>query len=173
MKLAIIHDHLTQVGGAEKVLKIFHEMFPDAPIFTLVYNEEKMAGIFPKQNIHTSLLQKYPWGVKHYQWYLPIMPTATESHNLSNFDVVLSSSSALAKGVITPSNSLHICYCHTPTRYLWSDTHSYVENLNYPFFIKKCIPFILNKLRVWDFIAAQRVDLFIANSKFVSERIKK
>src|SRR3989344_3160725 len=148
-------------------------MFPQAPIFTLVYNEEKMSGIFSKENIETSFLQKYPWGVKHYQWYLPIMPAATESYNLSDFDVILSSSSALAKGVITPSNSLHICYCHTPTRYLWSDTLSYVENLKYPFIIKKCIPFILNKLRVWDFIAGQRVDLFVANSKFVSERIKK
>ena len=173
MKIAIIHDHLTQIGGAEKVLKIFHEMFPEAPIYTLVFNEGKMNNLIPKEIIKTSFLQKLPWGVLRYQWYLSLMPTATESYDLTEFDVVLSSSSALAKGVITQSNTVHICYCHTPTRYLWSDTHMYLAGLRYPFFIKKIIPYVLNKLRIWDYSAAQRVDVFIANSRFVAMRIKK
>lgn len=173
MKIAIVHDHLTQIGGAEKVLRVFHEMFPKAPIFTLVCNENKIEGLIPKENLRTSFLQQLPWGVSRYQWYLSLMPTATESYDLSEYDVVLSSSSALAKGIITQSNTLHICYCHTPTRYLWSDTRPYIEGLRYPFFIKKIIPFMLNKLRIWDFAAAQRVDIFIANSNFVARRIKK
>lgn len=173
MKIAIIHDHLTQIGGAEKVLKVFHEMFLDAPIYTLVFNESKMNNLIPKENIKISFLQKLPFGVSHYQWYLSLMPTATESYDLSDFDVVLSSSSALAKGVITQSDTIHICYCHTPTRYLWSDTHMYLAGLRYPFIIKKIIPLILNKLRIWDYSVAQRVDVFIANSKFVAQRIKK
>ena len=173
MKIAIIHDHLTQIGGAEQVLKVFHEMFPEAPIYTLVFNEGKMNNLIPKEIIKTSFLQKLPWGVLRYQWYLSLMPTATESYDLTEFDVVLSSSSALAKGVITQSNTVHICYCHTPTRYLWSDTHMYLAGLRYPFFIKKIIPYVLNKLRIWDYSAAQRVDVFIANSKFVAMRIKK
>lgn len=173
MKIAIVHDHLTQIGGAEKVLRVFHEMFPNSPIYTLVYDEKKMEKIFPKSLIRASFLQKLPGAVKHYQWYLPLMPIATESYDMSGFDVVLSSCSALSKGVIIHSNTLHICYCHTPTRYLWSDTHSYVAGLRYPFFIKKFIPLILNRLRVWDQVAAQRVDVFIANSNFVAQRIQK
>lgn len=173
MKIAIVHDHLTQIGGAEKVLSIFHEMFSEAPIFTLVYDKEKIGDLINEKNIKTSFIQKLPWGVSHYQWYLSLMPTATESYDLTDYDVVISSSSALAKGVITQSNTHHICYCHTPTRYLWSDTHLYLAGLRYPFFIKKIIPFVLNKLRIWDYSAAQRVDVFIANSKFVADRIKK
>jgi glycosyltransferase involved in cell wall biosynthesis len=91
----------------------------------------------------------------------------------SGYDVILSSTSALAKGLITPSEALHICYCHTPTRYLWSDAHSYVEELRQPQIIKKILPLLLHKLRIWDLFAAQRVDYFIANSQFVAQRIKK
>ncbi|MCR4280179.1 MAG: glycosyltransferase, partial [Candidatus Komeilibacteria bacterium] len=90
-----------------------------------------------------------------------------------DYDIVLSSTSALAKGLITPPGTLHICYCHTPTRYLWSDTHSYVEELKQPRLIKKILPLVLHKLRIWDMFASQRVDFFIANSKFIAARIKK
>jgi glycosyltransferase involved in cell wall biosynthesis len=173
MKLALVHDHLTQEGGAEKVLKIFQEIWPKAPTYTLFYNPKKLGDLFSGIEIKTSFLQKIPGAVNHYQWFLPLMPTATESYNLMNYDIILSSCSALAKGVITNSNSLHICYCHTPTRYLWSDTHRYVEESHYPRWVKKIIPMVLTHLRTWDQLAAQRVDVFVANSKTVAERIKK
>lgn len=173
MKVALIHDHLTQDGGAEKVLKVLQEVFPDAPTFTLVYDKEKMGEHFRGADIKTSFIQKLPFGVKKYQWYLPLMPAATESYDLTDYDVVISSSSAFAKGVITLPETVHICYCHTPTRYLWSDTHSYVDELKYPGFIKSLIPHVLSRIRIWDRHAADRVDHFIANSKTVKDRIKK
>jgi glycosyltransferase involved in cell wall biosynthesis len=101
------------------------------------------------------------------------MPSATESHDLSDYDVVVSSSSAFAKGVITKPGAVHICYCHTPTRYLWSDTHSYVQELNAPRIVKAALPVFLNRLRVWDRLSAERVDKFVANSRTVADRIRK
>lgn len=173
MKIALIHDHLTQEGGAEKVLEVFQEIWPDAPTYTLLYDKDKLGKLFADKNIKTSFLQKIPGAIKHYQWFLPLMPTATESYDLMDYDVVVSSSSAMAKGVITRSNTLHFCYCHTPTRYLWSDTHRYIEELKYNKLIKLFIPPILTRLRMWDQLASQRVDHYIANSKDVSDRIKK
>lgn len=173
MKIALVHDHLTQLGGAEQVLKVFQEIWPPAPTFTLFFDQKKLGQVFKNKDIKTSFLQNWPGAVKHYQWFLPLMPTATESYDLMEYDVVLSSCSAMAKGVITRSNTLHICYCHTPTRYLWSDTHRYVEELKYNRLIKKIVPYFLNHLRSWDQLAAQRVDIFVANSKNVSGRIKK
>ena len=114
-----------------------------------------------------------PWGIKHYQWYLPFMPTATESFNLDGFDVVLSSSSMFAKGVITQPETLHISYCHTPTRYLWSDSHRYLSELHIPKILKKMTPFLLTQIRMWDYLAAARADHMVANSSIVRERIQK
>lgn len=171
-KIALVHDHLVQEGGAELVLKIFTELFPDAPLFTLVA-DKKFLKQFSHTQIHTSFLQNIPGSTKHYQWLLPLMPTATELYDLSQYDVVLSSSSAFSKGVITKSTALHICYCHTPTRYLWTDTHSYVKELKHSSIIKGLLPFFLSSLRMWDALAADRVDKFIANSKTVQERIRK
>ena len=173
MKIALIHDHLTQYGGAEQVLKVFQGIWPDAPTFTLFFDKDKLGENFRDKDIRTSFLQRWPGAVKHYQWFLTFMPTATEGYNLMDYDVVLSSCSAMAKGVVTRSNTLHICYCHTPTRYLWSDTHRYIDELKYNRLIKKLMPFVLNRLRVWDQLAAQRVDIFVANSKNVADRIKK
>jgi len=173
MKIALVHDHLTQEGGAERVLQVFQEIWPEAPTYTLLYDKEKLGPIFKNKDIRTSFLQKWPGAIKHYQWFLPLMPTATENYNLMDYDVVLSSCSAMAKGIVTRSNTIHFCYCHTPTRYLWSDTHRYLEELKYNRLIKKFIPPVLNKLRIWDQLAAQRVDNFIANSKNVSDRIEK
>ena len=173
MKIALIHDHLIQEGGAERVLQILQEIYPQAPTYTLLYDKEKLGQLFKNKVIKTSFLQNWPGALKHYQWFLPFMPIATESYDLMDYDVVISSCSAMAKGVITRSNTLHFCYCHTPTRYLWSDTHRYVEELKYNRIVKKIIPLTLNKLRSWDQLAAQRVDFFIANSKNVADRIKK
>ncbi|MDP3964842.1 MAG: glycosyltransferase [bacterium] len=173
MKIALIHEHLAQDGGAEKVLQAFQEMFPEAPTYTLVYDRSSAHSSFQDKTIHTSFLQKIPFGVKHYQWMLPWMPTAVERYDLTDYDVVLSSCSAFAKGVITRPDAKHICYCHSPTRYLWSDTHQYVRELNYPRLVKALIPFWLPKIRLWDQMAAQRVDSFIANSSMVQQRIEK
>jgi len=172
MKIALIHDHLTQEGGAEKVLQVLQDIYPQAPTYTLFYDAEKIKT-FKDKKIITSFLQKMPWALKKYQMYLPLMPTATESYNLIDYDMVISSCSAFAKGVITRSNTIHICYCHTPTRYLWSDTHRYVEELGYNRIIKKIIPLILTRLRQWDRLAADRVDYFLASSKNVAKRIEK
>jgi len=173
MKVALIHEHLAQDGGAEKVLKVFQEIYPKAPTYTLVYDKKKANKVFRNKDIRTSFIQKFPFGVKKYKWFLMLMPAAVEDYNLSEYDVILSSSSAFSKGVITLPKTTHICYCHSPTRYLWSDTHSYVQELSYNRLIKKILPFYLTKLRLWDYSAAQRVDQFIANSECVGKRINK
>jgi glycosyltransferase involved in cell wall biosynthesis len=173
MKVALIHDHLAQDGGAEKVLKVFSEMFPEAPIYTLLYEKKNADKYFKDKKIETSVIQKLPGGVKHYQWYMPFMPMAVEFFDLKNYDLVISDASAFAKGVITAPDTLHICYCHTPTRYLWSDTHQYINELRYNKYFKKVISLVLNYVRVWDRVAADRVDKFIANSKTVQRRIAK
>ncbi|MFA5107160.1 MAG: glycosyltransferase [Patescibacteria group bacterium] len=173
MKIALIHEHLAQDGGAERVLQAFQELYPDAPTYTLVYDRKRANPSFRDRKIYTSFIQKIPLGLRHYQWFLPWMPTAVEHYDLSEYDVILSSCSAFAKGVITRPDSIHICYCHSPTRYLWSDTYSYVQELRYPLLIKKLIPFILPRIRLWDQLAAQRVDEFIANSQSVRQRIAK
>lgn len=173
MKVALIHDHLAQDGGAEKVLKVLADMFPEAPIYTLLYEKKYADKYFKSRHIETSIIQRLPGGVKHYQWYMPFMPMAVEFFDLNDFDVVISDASAFAKGVITSSQTLHICYCHTPTRYLWSDTHQYIYDLKYNKYFKKVISLVLNYIRMWDKLAADRVDSYIANSRFVAGRIKK
>lgn len=173
MRVALIHDHLAQDGGAEKVLKVLCEIFPEAPIYTLLYEPKNASKNFKDREIKTSIIQRLPGGVKHYKWYLPFMPLAVEFFDLSDYDLVISDASAFAKGVITSTETLHICYCHTPTRYLWSDTHQYINELKYNKYLKKVISLMLSSLRRWDRLAADRVDAYIANSRFIAERIKK
>lgn len=172
MKIALIHDYLAQDGGAEKVLKSFHEIWPEAPIFVLFHDRKKIAD-FNQAHIHESWISKMPFVSSHFQWYLPWMPQATEQYNLKNFDVVVSSSSAFAKGIIVQPGTLHISYCHTPARYLWTDPQEYVEELHYNRLVKSILPKIIHRLRLWDKISADRVDFFIANSKTVEQRIRK
>jgi len=171
MKIALLHDYLNQAGGAERVLLALSELYPEAPIYTLIHDPKRLSG-FENKNIKTSFLQKLPFAGSKIRYYLPLMPTAVESLNLSAYDVVISSSSALIKGVITHPNTLHICYCHTPTRYLWSETHEYHKDIKEGRLVKKFLPLMLTRLRLWDHLAAQRVDHFIANSQFVAQRIK-
>ncbi len=174
MKVALIHDYLSQDGGAERVLLALQTMWPDAPTYVWFYNKKNFAGTFEGKDIRTSFIQKLPFGKTHYQWYLPFLPMATERHDLSDFDVVISSASSFAKGIITRPDTLHICYCHTPTRYLWTDTHEYVENLPYNTLIKKLvIPPVVSRLRLWDQLSTTRVDHFVANSHTVAARIWK
>ncbi len=173
MKVALVHDHLTQNGGAERVLEAMQNIWPKAPTFTLLYDKSIMDPVFGHRDIRTSFLQNIPGALKRSRWLLPLMPTATESHDLSDHNVIVSSTSAFSKGIIPSNDAIHICYCHTPTRYLWSDTHSYVEELKVPSVVKFLLPPLLSNLRTWDRLAADRVDYFIANSETVRRRIKK
>lgn len=173
MKVALVHDHLNQIGGAENVLKALHEIYPDAPIFTLIYDEQAMGDFCKDMTVVTSGIQRLPGGNRFFKWLLPLMPSAMERFDLTGFDVVLSSSSAFAKGVITRPEALHVCYCYTPTRYLWHDTHGYTQELPANKFLKRILLLVLTYLRVWDRAAADRVDQFIGISRHVQERIRK
>jgi glycosyltransferase involved in cell wall biosynthesis len=173
MKIAFVHDYLVQYGGAERVLECLCELYPYASIYTIVYNKEAMHGVFEDKRIYTSYLQKFPFAKKWHRAFPLLMPPAIEEFDLSKYDVVISDSSSYAKGVITNPETLHICYMHTPMRYAWDDCQKYTRDFYFPYFIKRLIPFAMNYIRVWDKISADRVDLFIANSNFVSRRIKK
>lgn len=172
MKIALVHDYLAQDGGAERVLKAFHELWPEAPIFVLFHDKKKITG-FKQATIEESFLSRFPFIKSRFQWYLPLMPLATERYNLEDFDVVISSTSAFAKGVLTGPNTLHISYCHTPARYLWSDAHHYIDDLPHNWFIKAVLPRFISRMRLWDKMSADRVDYFIANSHTVQKRIQK
>jgi len=173
MKVALVHDYLTQLGGAEKVLQSFQHLFAASSIFVLLYNRQQVGSVFAPQQIKTTWLQHLPLATRRHQWYLIFMPTAIESHHLTNYDLVLSSSSSMAKGVQVAQHIPHICYCHTPTRYLWHDEGFYVEDLKYNKLVKKIIPLFLPRIKHWDLLAAQRVNYFIANSKVVQQRIRR
>ena len=171
--MALVHDYLNQYGGGERVLGTFCEMFPRAPIFTLLYDEKLTGRAFHDRQVFTSFLQKIP-GAKYYHRWLPmLMPLAVEQFDLSPFDLVISNSASFAKGVITKPQTRHISYCMTPTRFLWDDSHKYLDGFQRPGLIKKFTPFLLNYLRIWDHEASSRVDQFVAISSFVKGRIKK
>jgi len=171
MKIAIVHDFLNQYGGAEKVIEVFNDLFPDAPIFTSIYLEDKMPIIFKKMSVKTSFMQKFPFLDKHFKKYLIFYPKAIESFDLSNYDMILSSSSSFAKGAIKNINSCHICYCYSPMRYVWDYKH-YIEKENFNRLILKILPFALRKLKKWDLKTIGRVDYYIAISNYIKDRIK-
>jgi len=173
MKIALVHDFLMQDGGAEKVLRVFQEMFPEAPTYALMIDKNNIDPFFHDKDIRTSFLQNMPFSAKKYQWYLSLMPQAIERFDLMQYDVVLSSCGSFSKGIITKPDTLHVCYCYTPTRYLWMDTHTYVKEVKVTPLVKWIIPFALNKIRIWDRVAADRVDKYIAISNAVKRRIKK
>jgi len=173
MRVALVHDYLNQYGGAERVLEAFCEIWPEAPIFTLIYDRQRTGQAFDGRRIKTSFLQKIPFVRSHHRPFLMLMPLAIESFDFSKYDLVISDSASFAKGIITRSSTLHICYCHTPTRYAWDDSHKYIREFGYPSFVRAAIPFFMNYLRVWDQAAAERPDKFIANSQFVASRIQK
>jgi glycosyltransferase involved in cell wall biosynthesis len=172
-KVAIVHDHLAQDGGAERVVQVFRKMYPAAPIFTLVHNPTNAHKSFHNADIRTSFIQRLPGGTRFYQWYLPLMPTAIERFDLSEYDLVISNTASFAKGVITLPKTLHLSYIHSPTRYLWSDTISYVNDLKYPRWLKMLAPHYLSKIRLWDRLAADRPDFLLANSGTIQRRISK
>lgn len=173
MRIALVHDYLVQCGGAEKVLECFCEIFPEALIYAIVYDKNLMHGMFDGKNIKTSYLQRIPFAPTRHRIFPPLMPMAIEQFDFSDYDVVLSDSSAYAKGIITGPQTLHICYMHTPMRYAWDDCHKYTADFYFPSFIKKIVPFFMNYIRIWDRMSAERPDKIIANSNFIARRIKK
>ncbi len=155
------------------MLQVLAAMYPEAPIYTLMYDQKVIDDFFPGRKIEASIIQRLPGGKRFYRWFMPFMPMAVEFFDLRFFDLVISSTSSFAKGVITAPDTFHVCYCHTPTRYLWSDTHQYINELNYNKYFKKIISLILNYVRIWDRQAADRVDFFITNSRTSLKRLKK
>lgn len=173
MKIALVHDYLVQNGGAEKVLEAFCEIFPYAPIYTLVYSEKLMHGSFKGKKIKTSFLQKFPLAAARHRIFPQFMPFAIEQFDFSDYDIVLSDSSSFAKGIITGPKTLHICYMHTPMRFAWDDCQKYNHDFYFPLYIKRLVPFAMNYIRLWDRASADRPDKLIANSHFIARRIKK
>ncbi|MFK7779559.1 MAG: glycosyltransferase [Candidatus Gracilibacteria bacterium] len=174
-KIAIVCDWIKDWGGAEIVLEQLLETFPNADIFTSVFWQQENP-VFKGRKITTSFIQKIPFLNKSHKLALTLRPLAFESFDLSEYDIVLSSTSAESKGIITKPDTLQICYCHTPTRYFWSHYHEYLKMMEFGIFNplgKWLMPKIVHKLRQWDFVAAQRPDFFIANSKNTQARIKK
>ncbi len=172
MKVAIVHDYLNQYGGAERVLEAICELYPDAPIYTSIYDPEAVLHRFDHRTVITSFMQKFPGVMKHHQVYLPFYNYAFESFDLSQYDLVISSSSAWAKGVITGPDTLHICYCHTPMRFVWQyEDYAQRERLNRV--AKAVLPIVLNRVRLWDVNSSGRPDFYVANSQTVARRIAK
>lgn len=174
-KIAIVCDWIKDWWGAELVLAQFLEIFPKADIFTSVFFQ-KENPVFKWRKITTSFIQKIPILNKSHKLALTLRPKAFESFDLSNYDIVISSTSAESKWIITKPETLQICYCHTPTRYFWSHYHEYLDMMEFwilNFLWKWLMPKIVHNLRKWDFIAAQRPDYFLANSKNTASRIEK
>ena len=172
MKVALVHDYLNQMGGAERVVLAFHELFPDAPLYTSIYDPRRVDPAFQKMDIRTSFMQKMPLVKKHHQPFLPFYPFAMERLDLRGYDLVLSSSSAFGKGVITKPETMHICYCHTPMRWCWN-YDEYVEREQLGKLSRSILPYLITWMRIWDQTSAMRVDHFIANSPVVAQRIAK
>lgn len=170
MKIAIVHDFLNQFGGAERVVSALHELYPEAPIYTSIYDANRMPAEFSRMDVHPSFMQNLPFIFSIYKWYFYFYPLAFESFDLSGYDLILSSSSAYAKGIKKHPGQLHICYCHTPMRFVWR-YEDYVRRESIPAVIKDILPFLLEPLKKWDLQTARGVDQFIANSVNVAGRI--
>lgn len=172
MNLAIIADWLPVYAGAEHVIAEFHRLWPNAPIFTTVANRKQL-GPLHDADIRTGTLQKWYGLTGKHQWLLPWMPRAIENIDLRGFDTIVSSSHAIAKGIVPPRTARHICYCHTPMRYAWEMEEEYLNDFHVPQFLRKSIKQKLRDIRRWDLTTAKRVDTFIANSTTTKERIQR
>ena len=172
MKTALVHDWLNQIGGAEDVLETLVSMHPTAPIYTSMYWRKEMPLHWRDWDIRTSFMDHLPFVHRRQQLYFPLYPLAFEQFDFSGFDLVLSNKSGFCHGVITDPETLHICYCLTPTRYVWR-YHQYAEQENLSGLLRAIMPPFLTNLRMWDRLAADRVDHFIAISETVRQRIAK
>ena len=176
LKTAIVHEWLVNYAGSERCVESFTNIWQDAPVFTLVdfLNEDERKIILKGKKAHPSFIQKLPFARTQHRKYLPLFPLAIEQFDLNPYDLVLSSSHAVAKGVLTNSYQLHICYCYTPMRYAWDLYHIYLKEAGLLSGISGLTAkMILHKLRAWDIISSNRVDHFIAISNHISKRIKK
>ncbi len=176
LKTAIVHDWLTTYAGSERCVESFTNIWRDADIFSIVdfLNDKDRQTILKGKKAETSFVQKFPLASKYHRHYFPIFPLAIEQFDLSNYDLVISSSHAFAKGVLTNSNQLHICYCYTPVRYAWDLTHQYFDKESLSGRIQKLVlqP-VLHSIRNWDVASANRVDYFIGISNYIARRIEK
>ncbi len=172
LKVAIVHDWLVTWGGAERVLEALLARYPQAELFTTVYflDETKVTAL-RGHTIHTSFIQRLPGARRHYRRYLPLMPLAVEQFDLKGFDLILSSSHAVAKGIIPDPEAVHVCYCYSPMRYAWDMQHQYLRQSRAKGLKLLLMRWQLHKLRLWDFASAQRVDHFIAISHYIQRRI--
>ncbi|WP_447907943.1 glycosyltransferase family 4 protein [Serratia fonticola] len=175
VSVGIIADWLVSYAGAEKVIAEFIDIFPDSELYSVVdFLSDESRELFGNKKATTTFIQKLPSAKKNYQKYLPLMPLAIEQLDVSKHDIILSSSHAVAKGVLTGPDQLHISYVHSPIRYAWDLQHQYLREANLNHGIKGSIArLLLHKLRVWDCRTANGVDHFIANSNFIARRIKK
>jgi glycosyltransferase involved in cell wall biosynthesis len=171
VKTAIIHYWLVNMRGGEKMLEALLELFPEADIFTHVYDPQAVSDSINSHKVYTSYIQKLPFAKKLYQKYMPLMPNALNGFNLRDYDLVISSEAGPVKGVVPDVDAYHICYCHSPMRYLWDMYHEYFRGAGFitRFFMKRLIP----RLRLWDITSANMVDRFITNSHYVAKRIKR
>ncbi|RME57183.1 glycosyltransferase family 4 protein [Candidatus Parcubacteria bacterium] len=171
MKVAIVHYWLVGMRGGEKVIEQLCELFPQADIFTHVYDEGAVSETIRKHHVNTTFINRLPKAKSMYQSYLPLMPLALEQLDLRGYDLVISSESGPSKGVLTDPEAVHICYCHTPMRYIWDMYQDYYRNSGK---LKRLVmPPLLHYLRMWDVSSSTRVDQFVANSNFIAKRIKK
>lgn len=167
MKVAFVYDRVNKWGGAERVLLILKELFPDAPLFTSVYNKQTAAWA-KKFTVYPSFLQQFPFAKSYHEWFPLLMPLAFESFSFDAYDLVISVTSEAAKGIITKPQTTHLCICLTPTRYLWSGYATYFSNTFFRFLSKPLVSY----LRTWDKIAASRPDYLVAISHEVQKRIQ-
>jgi glycosyltransferase involved in cell wall biosynthesis len=172
LRVALVHDYLNQQGGAEKVVDVFTEMFPSAPLYTSVYDRGRMPARWRNVDIRTSFLQRISPTLSVAKAMLPLYPMAFESFDLSEYDLVLSSTTTFAKGVITRPETCHVCYCNSTTRFLWM-YHEYLAKQRLPRAARAVLPLATTPLRVWDYAAAGRVDYFVAGSRNAARRIAK
>ncbi|MCS6802493.1 MAG: glycosyltransferase [Chloroflexota bacterium] len=172
MRVAIVHDWLNQTGGAENVLDVLHELYPDAPIYTSMYDPVLMHPKYRQWDIRTSFMQRLPGVTRHHQPYLPLYPLAFESFDLSAYDLVISNSSGFCHGVVTRPEAVHINYCLTPPRYCWM-LPQYLERERVGRVARRLLPILVSALRLWDAVASQRVDHFIGISRAIAARIRK
>lgn len=171
MKIAFVCDWLTGMRGGEKCLKALCELYPEADIFTLVYYPEKFDGEFESHRVTTSFIQKLPCNDRTFRRYLPLFPKAIESFDFSGYDFVVSFSHCVAKSIIVPDHVPHICYCHTPVRYVWDFRNQYLDGLNV--FRRRFVSLFLDRLQKWDINTTKRVDHFLANSRNVQQKIRR
>ncbi|MBP1128776.1 glycosyltransferase involved in cell wall biosynthesis [Serratia sp. PL17] len=175
LNVGIVADWLVSYAGAEKVISQFIDIFPDSELYSVVdFLSDNSRELFNNKTAHTTFIQNLPFSKKKYQSYLPLMPLAIEQLDVSSHDVILSSSHAVSKGVLTGPDQLHISYVHSPIRYAWDLQHQYLNESGLRSGAKSMIArFLLHKIRMWDYRTANGVDHFIANSQFIARRIKK